>query len=218
MRRVIVLTLLPLVLVVSQAQASLLLIEPDLFPAGTDISDAFPGVTLWVISAFTGTVDRCISINPSEQQNPANASTGVLSFGHRLESPHLFRLFDPYTHNQSKVLRAAFDVPAVSVSVDFISNTSIDTGTLVALDIVGSEAVVLDTYTTSFLGLNQVETATVHATGGNIRLIMASGSDKGVVIDNMRVETVPEPSTLALWSLFGMFAVGYGRWKKRKTA
>jgi hypothetical protein len=183
-------------------------VDPDAFPVGTNISNAFTNVTLSALgSGFGNITSNIYAVNPSTQPlEPFNASTGSLVFGtDSPDFPHLFRELGFIS------LRADFAVPVATVSIDFIANDASDIGILRAYN---SANTLLASYTTAVLSLNQFETANISST--NIAYIIASG-DSGISsigIDNLNYAPAPTPATLILLSSGLLGLVGFRRFRK----
>lgn len=191
-------------------------VDPDAFAAGTVLDNAFAGVTLSIVGDGFGSADgsSVIAIDPSaESAEPFSSSTGSLSFGHTSANsfPHLFR--EP----GFKALRADFSGGASSVSIDFISNDSADTGLLQAFS---ATDVLLGTYTTASLGFSAFETMTLSGIG-NISYILASG-DSGASsggLDNLSFVSAAIPLPAAGWLLLGAVGgLGFAKRRKRRAS
>ena len=187
------------------AFGALIVVDADAFAEGTNLSAAFPGVTLSHGGGGFGGGPGIFAVRPDNKVEPFNASTGSLVFGTDTQGdfPHLFR------EQGFANLRADFATATDSVSIDFISNNGSDFGFLQAFDAANN---LLGSYTTADLSLNQFETMTINATG--IAYILASGlngaSSGG--LDNLKFGTVPEPGTLALLGL-AFAGLGFARRK-----
>lgn len=189
------------------ASAALITVDPDAYAAGTDISNAFSGVTLSASGpGWSNPGTNIFSVDPSTQPaEPFNASTGSLSFGTQDGLfPHLFR--EP-THLH---MRVDFAVQTDFVSIDFISNNGDDQGFMSVYDSLDN---LLGSYTTDHLSLNQFETMAFSSASANIMYITASGlngfSSGG--LDNLQYNSpVPEPGTIALMCL-GLVGLGFRR-------
>jgi hypothetical protein len=167
-------------------------VEPDKFPEGTDISNAFANITLSPYGpGWDGHSPAIFAVNPATQREPFAASTGSLVFGtDEIYFPHLFR------DRSLMSLRVDFAIRATTVSLDFIGNDGWDLGVLEAYDATGKN---LDYYQTPRIGTNQVATATVSAIA--IAYIEAHGrfEDSSIGIDNLNYTEVPIPASLILF-------------------
>jgi hypothetical protein len=192
---------------------AVVIVDPDAFPEGTNITNAFANVTLRAIGVGWDSplAPDIFSVDPTTESYgdyPFEASTGSLAFGHqcRANFPHLFREVG-LCH-----LRVDFAVLANFVSVDFIGNDSSDYGVLQAYDSVGNPLGAWKK--TPQLGINQVGTLTWSSGYNNIAYIIAAGdsSQSALGIDNLQY--IPEPATICL---LGLGALSLLRSRKRKT-
>lgn len=178
-------------------------VDPDAFAVGTNISAAFPGVTLSAVGGGFGAGPDIFSVDPTAHAEPFNASTGRLTFGTNSSSfPHLFR--EPGFLE----MRVDFANPAKSVSLDYIGNNGSDTGVMRAFN---SSDVQVGNYTTVSLTVSQFETMTITRPSPDIAYVLAGGNSGGSSggLDHLRY-VVPEPSTFALAAL-GLLGMGYRR-------
>ena len=209
--RTVLLLLVGLTVVARGAAALSIVVDPDSYPSGTDISNAFPGVTLSAIGpGWSNPSGSVFSVDPSTHPTePFTASTGTQSFG--TDDGLYWHIF--YVPGWLE-LRVDFALSAGQVTVDFISNNSADSGYLRAYDSGGS---LLDTYTTASLSLNQVETATVSSGSYDIAYVLASGFGGGssIGIDHLTAEVIPEPATILLLG-GSVTALAVGRLKRRR--
>ena len=190
------------------APASADLVDPDAFAVGTDISNAFAGVTLSSIGAgFDGVIDsRIFAINPNGgYPEPFSASTGSLVFGTSDNTfPHLFGGWG------GEQLRVDFSIGATLVSLDAIGNNGSDFGSLQAYDAGGT---LVDSYSTGQLTLSSFEAMTV--SGSNIAYVIASGvGGDSLGFDNLDFNPVPVPGAF----LLGMLGLSVAGLKLRKRA
>lgn len=189
------------------APASADLVDPDAFAVGTDISNAFAGVSLSALGSGWGGVTgpEVYAINSAAQPlEPFSASTGSLVFGHSGFYPHLW--MDPGTIQ----LRADFALGATDVQLDFIGNNHSDFGQLLAYDAGGT---LVDSAYTGQLTLSAVETLTV---SGDISYVIGGGINtaSSLGMDNLQFTPVPVPGAV----LLGMLGLSVASLKLRKFA
>ena len=190
----LVIGLLAMAMFAGAARAVPIVADPDSFAVGTDISNAFPGVTLSAVGrGWNNSTGRIIAVDPlTNQSEPFAASTGKLVFGTDDGSyPHLFR------EAGFMQLRADFADPTNNVSLDFIGNDASDTGLLEAYDESGN---LLGTVLSSALGIDEVGSVSFEIPTNDIAFILAGGAGipSSLGIDNLRTSHSPEPATLAL--------------------
>jgi hypothetical protein len=171
----------------------LIVVDPDAFTDGTDVSNAFPGVTLSALGNYDNADSKVYA------RADSLASTGDNVFGTNWWGDPEWGFdtsFQPH-------LRVDFSQLVMSVSIDAIGNNSQDYGRLEAYD---STDVLLDDYETSLLTVGDVESMTVSTASPSISYILAAGKDPGVephhtiLLDNLSY-VVPEPATIALLGL-----------------
>ena len=191
-------------------------VEPDDFPNGTNISNAFPGVTLSDITGGGGAVNPVLSLT-----SPV-ASTGTRVFGR----------FDQQTswgNGSWDFLRIDITGATSSASLDFIADDSDSNPVLAAYNSAGillTSSTLPGTFavgTVVPLTVSAPNIATVLALGdpppgsfGTIAQITAitSGGPNNWVVDNFRYERVPEPATIALVALGTLAATA---WRRRRS-
>lgn len=198
-------TMVSVILVSTSVATAIFTADPDSFSDGTDISTAFPGLTL---SAVGGGWDKpsgsILAQDPTIETEPFNPSTGELAFGTDDGMyPHLFR------ENRIQ-LRADFAGPASFVSLDFIGNDDDgdDVGVLKAYDSGGG---LLTWDSTDPLDTSEFETLSLSAVGIDYILAYGSGNET-VGIDNL--QWIPAPGAILLGSL----GVGLVGWLRRRRA
>lgn len=195
------------VLILAQAATAVMVVDPDMFAVGTDISSAFSGVTLSSVGAgFDGDYDsRIFSVNPTGWGEPYSASTGSLVFGTNDSTfPHLFG-----GYGDAK-LRIDFSSYVTWVSLDAIGNDDSDWAGLESFDALGNP---IASYLTGELGVSGVESMVV--SGSSISYVIASGiSGDSVGFDNLKIESaVPAPGAI----LLGSFGAGLVGWLRRRS-
>lgn len=184
------------------ASAALINVDPDAFASGTDISNAFAGVTL---------------------SGPGQANSAVFSLASGLASTgsNIFGSGDDgneWGNGFNAGMRVDFAALTDFVSIDIIGNDSSDDGRLLAYDAMNT---LLATYTTGALGTGQVETALISRGSADIAYVIATGDaneSDSISLDNLNYNSgvIPEPASIALLGL-GIAGIGYQR-RKRETA
>ena len=202
MKKTLICAVVAMVFAVSGlASGTVIVIDPDAFPDGADISNVFPGVTLSATGSTPAT-STVFSITNSI------SSTGTQVFGHDGEYDNYWGLVSGTSFEAS--FRSDFDSLVKFVSLDFIPNDSYDPGILQAFN---SAGVLLDRVDTpGNSGSGSVETATISRAMPDISYVLAS-TPRGVSIflDHMVFE-VPEPATICLLGLGGLLL------RRRKSA
>ncbi len=192
-------------LLTGSANATIVTADADAFATGTDISNAFAGLTL----SFEGTTSFGITdgiIYSADESGALLASTGTRVFG--TADPTYPNLF---TGASTSVFRIDFDTTMFTVSVDALADDISDLAQLTAYT---AGDVVIDTYLTALMVSGASETMTVN--GGNIAYVIAEGvSPDAVGFDNLVANTVPIPA--AVW-LFGSGLGLLGWFRRRQTA
>ena len=195
---------LALALCTSFAHAILITVDPDDFVNETDISNAFPGITLSAIDGGS----NVITTSSVFSQTSLLASTGTQVFGH----DGIFT--ETWANGLVGDLRIDFMQATDYVSLDIIANNGFDPGFLQAYD---SSGTLLDSFITQGnLGSGIPETAVISTASANIAYVIASGlNGNDVALDNLTYNSIaaPEPATLALLS-FGLLGIGIARRKK----
>lgn len=178
--------------------AGVIVVDPDLFPLGTDLTSAFPGLSLTAVgSGWGGNNGRIYGVDPTSQNEPFTPATGRLVFGTSDPSfPHLF-MDAAYVQ-----MRVDFSAPTSYVAIHFIGNDSSDIGMLSAYDSGGG---LLASITTASLGLNEVQKLSVSNPGIAYAIFGGDSSSSSIGLDMMLYEGVPEPSSVAL-ALTGLIA------------
>jgi hypothetical protein len=173
----IVLASIVLVFAASGAQATIITIDPDAFAAGTDLSVAFPGVTLSVDGPGYPSSGPVRAVTPSLFV----ATTGSLTFGHDGGFPDVWR--EPGFLN----LRVDFGSPVQWVAIDVMADDLSDFGHLRAF---GPGDVLLGTVTTAQLTTGTF--ATMSFSAPSISYVLVGGLDSGsaVGLDNLQYEAV----------------------------
>ncbi|QDU39330.1 PEP-CTERM motif protein [Maioricimonas rarisocia] len=199
------LTTVALLLAAPQLEAGLVIVEPDDFAAGTNISNAFAGVTLSAVGTQTGGVDVFSVAGP-------HASTGSFVFGH---DPTVLDPFDWTRLFDYAQLKATFYKPTDFVSIDIVglnSTSSFFSGRLQAFNSSGTSLEIASANALLFAG--DVKTIAIHRPQQDIAYVLASGDTDFNSLDNLQFSAVPEPSSLALLGI-GCAAIAVRRRRRR---
>jgi len=169
------------------------IVDADAFADGTDISNAFTGITLSAID-FSNCDGKVYA------ETDSLASTGSNVFGNSSTAFYNEWHEDDNNFSSCPALKVVFDSSVLSVTIDAIGNNGSDYGRLKAYS---SSGTLLDTYDTSQLITGTVETMSISRSSADIGYIIAGGAeDHGdtVHLDNLNY-VVPEPATVALLGL-----------------
>jgi hypothetical protein len=178
----------------STTKAVVVTIDPDDFSNGTDISNAFPGVTLSAVGSMAGLNGIVYS-----RTAPAHASTGTNVFGNSLSGTDSDgNLWNECWKRNNVRLRADFDNLANYVTIDIISN---DIGTdCGALEVYDSDDNLLSWAEIHKLEPGIVFTAEINRSSFDIAYIIATGIE-GDTVALDKLAYVPEPATALLLCL-----------------
>jgi len=189
----------------SPVAADLIVVEPDDFPAGADLSNPAPGLHLSTALSDNTPVPLFVV-----QAVPDGlASTGTQVFSH---------VGIPF-FNDVRRLRIDFDTSASAVAVDYISSGffGIEFG---HLDVYGAGGVLLQSVTSGVNPAGVVEPLSVTRPTADIQFAVAytDGLAFGR-FDSLRAEVgtsgvVPEPSAALLFAVGGAACV-LGYWRRR---
>ena len=196
---------LSLVAMPSAAWGMLFVVDPDDFAAGSDLTNAFPPLTLTVEGRPTSTVIARDGFSDFNGRNLATTGDNVFGYEPTLAPVTNGKVWDENTYGR---LRVDFRGRSVDwVQIDLIFDDD-DIGGLWAFDRDGN---LLDSFIGSGDGRGPIPflTATVEAKG--IAYVLAGGVNlEGHFLDNLKYNVVPEPSTLALL-VAGLLAVAWRR-------
>ena len=184
------------------AQAIIIVVEPDDFSIGTDLTNAFPGVTLSVQGQPTTKVIAADGANAAGCCNPFPVTTGLLIFG---QDPQPVPPLQKFNEALFGLMRADFALPTDYVQIDIIFDDD-DIGILRAFD---ATDVLLDSVLVSGAGdqrggLPPYVTAVISRGTSDIAYITVGGWDsEGGILDNLQFNrtSVPEPSTVIIFAL-----------------
>jgi hypothetical protein len=219
------------------AHATLVVADPDDFAAGTDLRNAFTGITLSVdgnASAQVQSFDGTFITGPSGGTNVA--STGTRVFGHDITGSSIneqdfFRNWDAGIAGVTPrtVLRVDFDTETDFVSIDMIADDD-DEFTLQAFS---TDGTLLETINLGVFAMSSM-TFSIDRDFADIAYVLAAGiSGEGGALDNLRfnnclpfpgggatqgckpppVVGVPEPGTIGLLAI-GLLGLGVARRKQ----
>jgi hypothetical protein len=163
--------------------AMLVSVDPDGFASGTDISTAFPNVTLSSGGGAAGLNGKVYAAASS------STSTGGMVFGNSRTSSKLWL----NSNTNGYYLRADFTIPTRYVSIDFIDSGS-DYFSVWFYTTAGD--LIKQNYLTS-LTTGTVYPVVIERDTADIVYIRAGGWDRAsstVLLDNLKFE-VPEPAT-----------------------
>ena len=204
--------LLGILLILSvNTNASIVNIEPDDFLEGTNIENAYTGVTLSVSGRPNADV---ISINGFDTFNNRNlATTGKNVFGYTPVLGPIIPSGKVWDEATFGLLRADFELSTNFVSIDLLFDDD-DIGAIWAYDsfdnLLGLELSVGDGR-----GPNPSSTVSILRKSYDIAYILAGGVNaEALFLDNLQVNVVPVPA--AAW-LFGSALLGFFGFSRRKV-
>jgi len=211
MKRLIPCLVVLLALGATAGHAGLVTVDPDAFADGTNITNAFPGVTLQTYEIWSPAYGDVYAVDASTVAMrgvvPLQASTGQ----------NVFNLRPPAQFPRSVGdldFRVDFQEPTNFVSLDFIgSNTGFDEdeigiGEMSAYDSSDVQLAIVTTALAGGLKFNIVETLTISRPTRDIAYTLARRrDDNAVAVDHLVFNDVPEPASAVLVFLgFGAVA------------
>jgi hypothetical protein len=187
------------------APAAAATIDPDAFAAGTNISNAFAGVTLRTVRTGANLND-ILGIESVYSVTDGGATTGTRAFGQSAGD-------SSWGNGSFEYLEAIFDNPIASVSLDFFANDGSDSNPqLLAFDAMGAQ-IAIDSGGT----ITQGSPITLTVTGTGIKSIRAYWDEINRVenggLDNLVFNAVPEPATWAM--MIGGFGLAGAAMRRR---
>ena len=181
---ILVITLTVIIALVSplNVHAEIMAVDPDTFDNGTDISNAFEGVSLSSIGgASSGSVFS---------RTDGQATTGLRTFGNNTTNgviPDLVWFqgngLDGLASTTGSILRVDFDSLTDFVSIEIINQDSFDGGVLRAFD---SNNIEIDSSTSSISGASAV--LSISASSATIAYVTVAGNSAqdSVHLDNLQ--------------------------------
>ncbi len=198
-----ILIIMTVALVLSPIANAMITADPDAYPVGTQLNNAFAGITLTALGSATNSDTRVLSYTS------AYASTGTLVFGDPGES------LNPTTWGNGgwDYLRVDFSQQATNVLLDFIANDSSDRNPV--FEAYNSSDVLVDTDTEAGI-FSSGDIVTLEVSASNIAYVLALGDPinkaDSWTLDNLRYEVIPAPGAIML----GAIGTGIIGWFRRK--
>ena len=175
-------------------------VEPDSFAAGTDITNATPGLTLTTSGNIVFGTSAGSTFATTPPTGPGVSSTGSLVFGYQNGSQMQTNFSQGFLN---ATLRGEFTTFASEIMIDAIGNNTSggsDAGVLRGFD-ASDNLLAMDTVT----GLSRGQVGTLSITSPNAdgfaAFTFTGGNNAGSNADNLRFTPVPEPASLALTGL-----------------
>lgn len=189
---IVAVSLFAAVAIPAHVGATLITVEPDDFPDGTQINTAVAGVTLSASGGTVGTAIFARTFGGPCCPYAVQASTGIRGFGHAGTNNIVWKASHP---RDPSGFRADFDVSTDFVAIDVIQpSTSGVIATVTAFDIFGLE---LDSFVAIGTGMSSVAVASFSRIAPDIAYILISTNASDFSLDNLRFNAaVPEPSAL----------------------
>ncbi len=180
----------------ANAHAGIMVVEPDDFADGQDISNPMLGVALQLESG--------LPVYAYDTLEPDYASTGTKVFGYDAGFG-----VEPYW-DDANVFRATFSALSKYVAIDVVNNDGQGSDNAF-MEVFGSGGLLTTIYssTIDFPGFQTLSFRSESAEISYIRMSSSDGSDFN--LDRLQFE-VPEPSTLAL---MGIGALGFSVRRKK---
>ena len=173
--------------------------DADGFPNGMDISAVFDGMTLSSVGGYPGLDGKVYSWADGLASTGTNVFANNLSFQRQWYADLA----------EGFALRADFEQPANLVAIDIIGDDTGDYGELRAYN---SSGVLVGYILSPQLTAGEVFRATIDRDWAfDIAYIIAGGAastEDTVHLDNLTAKIIPEPATLCLLGLGGLFLTG----------
>lgn len=200
-------TALGLVLIIPAVAMGVVTVDPDAFPSGTVLNNAYPGVTLTAKG-----LDISTPIGPDVLSLESTlATTGTHVFGNTGTFPTL------WGDGSFDWLEVRFDSPATQVSLDFIAND--DNERNAVLKAWDASDTLLDTAIEAGPLVTTGQYVTLTVTASDIAYVTAEGDSISYsdnwALDNLKYEpneAIPAPGAIFL----GSIGVGFVGWLKRR--
>jgi len=185
-----------ILLIVSPTRGNLVIIDPDPYTPGTDISTVFDGLELQTYYD-SGRVRG--SVYSRAAYDPVLASTGANVFGHLMIGTDAFgRPINQTWRFPQTLLVVHFLAPADWVSFDIIGDNPDGTSDRAAVDVYDADRNLIEWAQTPWLGYAEFARITVDRGSFDISFLALSGTHGAVYIDNLRANLIPEPSSALL--------------------
>ena len=177
-----------LMVLVGRASADVVRIEPDDYADFGDMTNPYPGISLWVLGSDRQRIES-FKVR-SRVENGGYTSTGTKVFAH--EGVAFF--------NDIRQLRMNFAGGASSIDVDFIGGTVLGTD-IGRLEAYNSAGMLLAEDVSQPLAPKVIETLSIDRPTADIAYAIVysrTGEGNFGVVDNLVVNVVPEPGIAGL--------------------
>ncbi len=187
----------------SPASAVLISVDADAYTPGTDISTVFEAVKLETFYDEGLLIGKVYS---RRAYDPVLASTGTNVFGHAVTGTDAYGRprNETWVFPQTLLVIEFYD-PADWVSFDIIGDNPDGSRDRAAVDVYDADFNLIEWAQTPSLGYAEFAPISINRDAFDISFVVTSGTDGAVYIDNLRANVIPEPATLLLLALGGMF-------------